>query len=91
MCARMRLLLPEKMGVLDAADLQGLLSCISTAPNPVPLASASITKGLEKLGSAKTGHDVMMTFMLENACSCATPQVNWSFFRASYSGLQIVP
>ena len=61
MCARMRLLLPEKIGVLDAADLQGLLSCISTAPNPVPLASASITKGLEKLGSAKTGHDVMMT------------------------------
>jgi hypothetical protein len=64
---------------------------MSTAPTPVPHASLSIEKGLEKFGRANTGVDGI-AFRAENESSCTRVQTNTVFFfRSSVSGLLIIP
>jgi len=69
----------------------GLPCCISTAPMPLPLASASRTKGWEKSGSAYTGGVDINFLRLLKASSWRVVHTKEFFFRASKSGLQITP
>ncbi|KAK2428953.1 hypothetical protein QL285_027432 [Trifolium repens] len=69
----------------------GLLSCINIAPTPLPGASNSITKSLEKSGKAKTGVVVSLLFNSSKAVWASIPHLKPSFLVSSVNGLAILP
>ena len=56
------------------------------APNPSPEASHSTTKGCEKYGNAKTGQELIITFISSKVFCAKSVQVNASFFYEIYEG-----
>jgi hypothetical protein len=69
----------------------GLLSCINTAPIPIPDASHSTSKALLKSDKAKTGAEHSLSFNKLKALFCSSFHLNpTDFFTISVKGAAIV-
>jgi len=69
----------------------GLLSCINTAPIPIPDASYSTSKALVKSGKAKTNAEQSLYFNKLKVLSCSSFYLNpTDFFRILVKGAAIV-
>ena len=70
----------------SALKCNRVMICINTAPSPSPEASHFTTNGCEKSGNAKTGQELIMTFISSKVFYASFVQVNAPFFVRSVRG-----